>query len=306
MPSPFVRLRSDLLILTQHPAWKNSPLQVIMRMIRWFWHILTGIPARARFSRWGFDLHFPAKRRGGSTAPFLFMEYYEPELIFLEHIVQPGMTVIDGGANTGIFAFVAATFVGTTGKVIGYEPGKEYFEAMKKSASYNNFPQVELKMEALSDKTEKIRFYHHLESENAYGLGKEEDQHDVPYDVLDAVALDDILETADIIKLDICGAEEFALKGSERLLETSHPFVLFEIDPMSTERLGVDPLGPVYLLQKYGYQFFCLDDNMSLYPLTEYEGIRHIVAIHPSRQLGKKINIVHDFTQDALERFSHY
>ena len=278
---------SDLKILTAHPEFRHRPLVMIFRMIRWAYHISLKKPARTRFDRWGFDLYLPAKRRGGSTAPFLFRSHYEPELIFLDAIVDPGMVVVDGGANAGIFAFAAARLTGPTGEVWAFEPGEEYYQAMLKSNDLNHFPQIKFRKEALVEKSGIVRFYHHLNRENAYGIGVEDEAYEVAYDEMAGVALDDVLERVDIIKLDIVGAEELALRGSRKLLSVSKPVVLFEIDPPSTDRLGLDLLGAATLLDSYGYHFYLLDDNHWLHRLEDCTGIRHIVALHEQYDLRR-------------------
>lgn len=303
---PFKKIRSDLSILTSHPQFRKRPLTIIIRMIRWMYHLLLQKPAKARFYRWGFDLWFPAKRRGGSTAPFLFRAYYEPELVFLEQIVDKGMIIVDGGANTGIFAFAAATLTGPTGEVWAYEPGEEYYEAMLKSNELNPHPQIKFRKEALAEKSGTIRFYHHLNRENAFGIGVEGTEYESAYDELEGVALDDVLERVDIIKLDIVGAEELALRGSTRLLSESQPVVLFEVDPLSTDRLGLDRLGVVKLLESYGYQFYQLDDDYWLHRMHDCTDVRHVVALPDGYNLSR-LKIGEEVKDsNAVQRFGHY
>jgi len=51
--------------------------------------------------------------------------WFEKETIFLRHWLQPGMTVIDIGANLGTYSLPMARLVGPTGQVFAYEPGSE-------------------------------------------------------------------------------------------------------------------------------------------------------------------------------------
>ncbi|MFN3361737.1 MAG: FkbM family methyltransferase, partial [Pseudanabaenaceae cyanobacterium] len=49
-------------------------------------------------------------------------DWLEDEMEFWVHSLQPGMTVIDVGANVGVYTFTAARAVGETGCVIAIEP----------------------------------------------------------------------------------------------------------------------------------------------------------------------------------------
>ena len=47
-------------------------------------------------------------------------------------MIQKGDTVIDAGANNGVFTVIASTLVGPEGKVISIEPDPENVNALKK------------------------------------------------------------------------------------------------------------------------------------------------------------------------------
>src|SRR5215831_622069 len=138
--------------LRKHPGYRQNPPVVLGRAAAWAVHCLFGIPAQAKFRRWDFRLHLPAKwRGGGSTSPYLFRELYEPELVLLERFLKPGMTFVDGGANTGVFSFTAARLVGETGRVLAFEPGGSCYSALQRSVELNGFRHVTLRQQALSD-----------------------------------------------------------------------------------------------------------------------------------------------------------
>ena len=182
-----------------------------------------GIPARPKFRRWNYRLYLPAKwRGGGSTSPYLFREHYEPELMLLERFLKPGMVFVDGGANTGVFAFTAARLVGPTGRVLAFEPGSACFAALTQSRALNQFEQLRLVNKALSDQSGTARLYHCMGQENAFSLGAE---NGATFDEISTTTLDEIaqaeqLPRVDFIKLDVEGAEELVLRGAKQVLET--------------------------------------------------------------------------------------
>ena len=59
------------------------------------------------------------------------------EVAFLESVLQPGMTVIEGGANRGVTAVAIAKCVGANGDVHAFEPVSEYFEMLQANIKRN-------------------------------------------------------------------------------------------------------------------------------------------------------------------------
>jgi FkbM family methyltransferase len=70
------------------------------------------------------------------------------------------------------------------------------------------------------------------------------------------VALDDFLaldqRPLSFVKIDIEGAEFYALQGMHRLLEARHPVVLIEIQPFFLEGFGVEESALVKLIDQLG------------------------------------------------------
>jgi FkbM family methyltransferase len=63
---------------------------------------------------------------------------------YLRHGIQlgPGDTVIDIGANVGLFAILAARIVGPQGKVFAFEPASATFARLERNIKLNNFRNV--------------------------------------------------------------------------------------------------------------------------------------------------------------------
>ena len=265
------RLTQRFSELRRHPGYQANPPVVLGRAAAWSLHCLLGIPARPKFRRWNYRLYLPAKwRGGGSTSPYLFREHYEPELMLLERFLKPGMVFVDGGANTGVFAFTAARLVGPTGRVLAFEPGSACFAALTQSRALNQFEHLRLVNKALSNQSGTARLYHCMGQENAFSLGAE---NGATFDEISTTTLDEIaqaeqLPRVDFIKLDVEGAEELVLRGAKQVLEHSRPMVLFEVNPEASQRLKLAHDGACQLLRELGYQLFSLDDRAELMPAT--------------------------------------
>src|SRR5262249_11504183 len=63
--------------------------------------------------------------------------WFEKEVPFVLDWVQPGMTVIDIGANVGLFSLPIARRVGPAGQVFAFEPGSEARGLLEKGREHN-------------------------------------------------------------------------------------------------------------------------------------------------------------------------
>ena len=52
----------------------------------------------------------------------LYGEFSEAEVQFFSNVLQPGMMVIDVGANVGTYSLMAASLVGPSVRVLAFEP----------------------------------------------------------------------------------------------------------------------------------------------------------------------------------------
>ena len=95
---------------------------------------------------------------------------------------------------------------------------------------------------------------------------------DVQSTTLDA-ELDEI--PADVIKLDIEGAEPLAVQGMNKIIQKGHPLVLFaEINPSALTSLGSSPELLIRSLRNLGFDVYFIDESKrGLIPLSENSAI---------------------------------
>ncbi|MCC7086360.1 MAG: FkbM family methyltransferase [Pirellulales bacterium] len=285
----FKHLTSKFRELRLHPGYRRNRAVVLWRVAVWSAHCLLGLPARAKFRRWKFRLYLPPKWRGGGcTSPYLFREDYEPEVKLLERFLQPGMTFIDGGANTGVFTLTAAHLVGPTGHVVAFEPGATCFAALDQSIRLNCVNHVNLRQQAISDRCGRARFYHHHEQENSFSLGG---ASEVMYEEVSTTTLDTTfeelkLDRVDCVKLDVEGAEELVFRGGQKLLAQYRPLLLFEVNPEAAERLSLAANGGCTALTELNYRLFRMDQNGRLRSAASADEFGNVLAI-PAERLGE-------------------
>lgn len=295
------KLTSKFSELRQHPGYRQNPPIVLWRAAAWSAHCLFKLPARAKFRRWQFRLYLPPKWSGGGcTSPYLFREEYEPEVKLLERFLKPGMTFIDGGANTGVFTFTAAHLVGNSGRVVAFEPGAACFAALTQSVKLNRATQVTLRQQAISDRCGTARFYHHDDQENSFSLGGAGGvtYEEVNTTTLDTVAAELNLQRVDFIKLDVEGAEEMVFRGGREVLATHRPLLLFEVNPAAANRLNLAADGACLALSEQNYQFFRMADSGELQAVDSAEEFGNLLAIPAEKvaELGLLKPIAHQLT----------
>ena len=173
---------------------------------------------------------------------------YEPvETYLFSQLLQPGMTVLDIGANVGQYTLIASTAVGPTGQVHSFEPVPMTFARLKQHVELNQLTNVTPTQAAL------------WMEETTLELGLAEDQADNvgSYSIGEAAAapakitarairLRDYaeahkLERLDLVKMDIEGAELFALHGGRPLFERFRPVILMEVNRAALAKLETDP-----------------------------------------------------------------
>jgi FkbM family methyltransferase len=177
----------------------------------------------------GYKVVTPASLDSVTTYVLLEQEtWFEKELPFLRHILRPGMTAIDIGANLGIFSLAMAKLVGPTGRVFAYEPASEPRTLLEQSRTLNGVENLEIISAALSDGEREGHLVFGQSSElNALGEGGAGERVRITSLDLEAAAHD--WKLLDFIKIDAEGEEERVLAGGKELLAKHSPLVQFEV-----------------------------------------------------------------------------
>lgn len=171
----------------------------------------------------------------------------------LSQLISPGMTVLDVGANIGIYTEFLAKLVGPSGRVVAFEPEQRNVEHLRNAA--RNYKQVEVVHAAVSDRSGTLKLFVADDlnvDHRTYAPLETRRSVDVA-----AVALDDFVsegDHVDVIKMDIQGAELAALRGARRLLASQNaPVILFEYWPYGLRSAGENPKALLSELASFGY-----------------------------------------------------
>jgi FkbM family methyltransferase len=197
----------------------------------------------------------------------------------LQELLKPGMTFVDVGANKGDFTLLAAKVMGDRGRVLAFEPVPDNLHWLRKSIALNGYRSVEVIEIALSDTAGRAPI--HLGTFSGWhSLVHTEGGTGETIEV-ETRTLDSVLEErggrADVIKIDVEGAELQVLRGAERTLGAGGPLTVFvECHP----HRGVDPAEIWDVFATHGFSF---RDPTAIG--TELPGrpekLRDIVAVRP-------------------------
>lgn len=254
--------------------------------LEWQWAIL---PVDHPFTYVPFNRHVlfavEANFRSIVTSVMLVEgDWFEAEMEFWRNQLQPEMTVIDVGANVGVYTFSAAQQVGKAGRVIAIEPFSGCVKCMEETRRVNDLSQVSICRGAASDRQGAIRLSLHGASELNEVIADDStpasgNVEEAPCFTLDSLIDSEKLDRVDWLKIDAEGHEIQVLKGSDRLLKDFAPNILYENIAAAQ---GSNTEVAAYLQSK-GYQLFRYQPFVQqLIPISTVEeltGNLNIIAI---------------------------
>jgi len=198
----------------------------------------------------------------GFGSNVLLEGYWEMWLtIFFARQLQPGMTVIDVGANFGYFSVLFGALVEDTGHVYSVEPNPVVATRLRRSVDLNGFTSRTTIVEAAAGAvhgTEVILYAPHGEPKNATVVSSSDmasleqgTTYKVPQVRLDEVASGS--PHIDFVKIDAEGAEEGVIAGMTRILKRDHPGLLLEFNAARSRDPGgfLDELQAIYSRMRY-------------------------------------------------------
>ncbi|MDA1052534.1 MAG: FkbM family methyltransferase [Planctomycetota bacterium] len=183
---------------------------------------------------------------------------YEPwKTRVLQSILAAGRTFVDIGTNKGYFALLAAKLLRGTGRVLAFEPEPNNCRCIRHSVEANGYANVTLFELALSDQAGAATL--HLGEKSGWhtllpGLPqRQQGTIDVQRRRLDAVFEESGIERADVIKIDVEGAELQVLAGARGTLTRNERVVLLmDLHPY----LGASPVAVCRLLSDLGFSLY--------------------------------------------------
>jgi protein O-GlcNAc transferase len=197
--------------------------------------------------------------------PYVLLEqegWFEDEILFVKHLLKPGMCAVDIGASYGVYSLAMAKAVESSGQVWSFEPANGPVTFLANSARHNHLDNLRVRQVALSAQpgTANLR----VAPNSEVGCIVTEEDPDADYQSVRVITLDDCMREhgwmdVDLIKMDAEGEEFRILEGANQFLSERSPLVLFELKHGSRQDFS--------LLEKFvsiGYQLYRLVPGLTL------------------------------------------
>ncbi|MEN4478568.1 FkbM family methyltransferase [Mycolicibacterium cosmeticum] len=194
----------------------------------------------------------------------------------VRRMVEPGHSVVDIGANRGVYTWMMSRQVGQGGRVHAVEPYPGNIARLAVLA--RSRPNITVHPVALSDSdgaaTLHVPRHQHLDIDALASLRTTVDDHFVPMQVgkrrLDSLLAPDEAPIR-FIKCDVEGHEDEVVDGAWRTITRDRPIMAIEIEQRHRSRPATD------LIQRIvneGYDCYFLDEDGS-HPVAEFDIARH-------------------------------
>lgn len=197
----------------------------------------------------------------------------EDEMELLPHFVKAGDDVIDVGANFAYYTTrLAALCPG--GRVHAFEPIPSTFRTLRRIVKHFGLKNVDLHQAGVGEADAMLTFEVPLQELGTPSAGQAhlggrdnrslEAQGQYPFQrqqkvTCEVVALDQgrwKFPNLSFVKIDIEGAELYALRGMDRLLKAQRPVVLIEVCPSFLRGFGISEGQLRDQVEQMGYEFF--------------------------------------------------
>lgn len=260
--------------LVSQGSFRRFPLRVLRGILSWE---ITRILGRPRILKFDQNLHLYVEPNDGIGRQITYLGFHEPEYFeFLDLFLKPGMTFIDIGANIGAYTVFVAKRVGPNGHIFAFEPDPENFRKLKVNVTINQFTNVSLFCNALSNQDGEVYIRWHPDTAKCTVAHSKADG----WSSAQALRLDNLLDrlpsVIDYMGIDTAGSELSVLEGATEVLRTRPPKIIQLELPKSRNEVAA-------LLRGNGYELFKLVRKGGIFSFIKCESIPYrTVAVHKS------------------------
>jgi len=213
----------------------------------------------------------------------------------MDTALRPGARVVDVGANIGYNTVYAARRVGIGGQVAAVEPAADNLRVLRENVASNGLANVTVHAAAAGRAKQTRDLYLRGEVSAVNSLYPDSMYAAVTgTEAVRVAPLDDLVDfDADLVKIDVEGAELDVLAGMPRLLRNPPLLLIVEWHPRLQESGGFPPDALPRALADLGFELYTAS-HTRLAPLPtrefEREAARLHVAGHPVELVARRLN----------------
>lgn len=217
-------------------------------------------------SRFG-GARFPCDATDRGLPPVValnFGAYERKDFAMMLALVPRGGVFVDVGANIGWYTVHVAR-ADPAARVIAAEPIPSSFRWLSAAISANALANVVASNVAVGAERGTVTLFVDASISGAASGAPSTGPEGLEPVVCTVVTIDELVErhggVADFVKLDIEGAELFALRGAHQVLTTQRPIVFCEMLRKLTRPFGYHPNEIIALMGEHGYECFRAEDE---------------------------------------------
>jgi FkbM family methyltransferase len=194
-----------------------------------------------------------------------FRGYHDPDFsAALKRLTQPGMLIVDVGANVGGYTLLMAKKAGLAGRVLAFEPNPEVYDRLLSNISANAMgDRISAHRIALSERSGVGTMFGPRRDYPNRGIASLHQFVDalsekfvVEVSTLDAQALQHGIQKLDLIKIDTEGNDVKVLLGAMATITRYRPRIVFEANRAAHRESGSSLEAVRAELRSLGYSFF--------------------------------------------------
>ena len=235
----------------------------------------------------------------------LTLRVFEPsELAFFQKYCRGDMTLVDIGANVGLYTALAMHQLDGSGRIVTFEPHPETFEFLQKNIAANQSgpsacPRVDaLNLAAAPERgQQELRLNPENRGDNRLYQGTYQGQVEqwetLPIEgcPVDEVLADLGIDQVNFVKIDIQGYEQKAISGFQKTLSRSQNVILMsEFWPKGLAEAGGNASGYFQMLTEVGFTLYELKEKPRgmVVPLENWD---RLIARLPERKYTNIIGV---------------
>jgi FkbM family methyltransferase len=192
----------------------------------------------------------------GISRELLVYGSHEPAATrLLEDFLEPGMTVLDVGANLGYFVLQEKRIIGEEGRIVAIEPAPRNVTLLRRNLAANRLGGVDLVAGAIGDYDGPGWLY--LSNRSNWHSMTPSDRSQSDAVRVDVTRIDTLVERlglarVDFVRMDLEGYETSVVQGMLRTLRDFRPKLAMELHP---QKAGVGPiLDLLRVLRSFDYE----------------------------------------------------
>jgi FkbM family methyltransferase len=277
------KILEKIKLLLSSRAFKKNPLSTCFNVIFLFLLIFINKKKKISLKFGKNNFYFIIKNFSqgfGTRGVFVFREYYEPLFEFGHNFLKDGDTILDIGANHGIYS-LAFSSIGKNTKVIAVEPFNFYKKIIKDNSKINNFNNIFFINRVVSN----CKKYYNLDYSRSYVTASIIKKFKLKKKLkkILSITIDDLIKKLrikklDFIKMDIEGAEILALEGAKNTIKKFLPTIAMECSIEQFRKIKLPKNYKKFILTSEGElkKSLFLDKDQSTIILVNKKKLNHI------------------------------